>query len=440
MRERPLVSLALVIAVLALGVLQAQTALHLLHSGARLRARSLEAARGAVDPALAGLRPILMIGVQSGWAAAAERTRARAGATELEIWDIDRTLLQAQPRRIVSSHWPGPDELRQAAEGVWSTGPLGDRLLHYALVETPGPTLVVRFATDAQDLVLDRHDRRRLLAAQAAALAVLLVASALALLPRTLALRRPPRDALSAYEEAMSQLQKSSVQRQAELRRLGEELRDKNALARIGALAGGIAHEVRNGLGTILAYARLVEGERASPEIREAAQGIREECDTLATVVRRFMEFVREEKLDRRDFELAALLSRVVARETRTRSVRDLVLDTASLDGTLNGDEDLLERAFENLVRNALEAAGQEGHLRISGSRSERSFTLLIEDDGPGMGEATSELQRPFASTKPGGLGLGLPLVAKIIRLHDGELSLTDRTPCGLTVRVRLPA
>jgi signal transduction histidine kinase len=62
-----------------------------------------------------------------------------------------------------------------------------------------------------------------------------------------------------------------------------------------------------------------------------------------------------------------------------------------------------------------------------------------VSDDGPGMPKAQRDGLRPFFTTKAGGLGLGLPIAFKIVRLHGGELTLADRAPRGLEVTVRLP-
>jgi signal transduction histidine kinase len=87
---------------------------------------------------------------------------------------------------------------------------------------------------------------------------------------------------------------------------------------RAGELTVGVVHEIRNGLGTILGYARLVQS--AGGPGAEHAGGIVEECETLETVVRRFMEFVKDDSLRPATFDLGRMLTRVAG--SRVQSTR----------------------------------------------------------------------------------------------------------------------
>ena len=245
---------------------------------------------------------------------------------------------------------------------------------------------------------------------------------------------------LIAYEEAMERLrdhgEEQTERHAAERRQLEEVLRDKEALARAGELTSGIVHEVRNGLGTIVGYARLVEN--GSPEAAASARSIREECETLEAVIRRFVDFVKRETLSLGPVDLAGMLTRVVARESR-RAGPSVAIDAAAA-GSIVADEALLERAFENLVRNAREAAGTAGRVWVTAAREGASVAITVADDGPGLSASTRAALRPFFTTKAGGLGLGLAITLKIVRLHDGQMTLGERAPRGASVVVRLPA
>ena len=157
--------------------------------------------------------------------------------------------------------------------------------------------------------------------------------------------------------------------------------------------------------------------------------------------MRRFNEFIRQERLNLAEFDLPRLLKRVLARELRGRD--EIVHTLTGEDETLRlcGDEELLERAFENLVRNAAEAAGEGGgrvEIEVVDDGQGR-VDILIVDDGPGLSPDHPGDARPFFTTKPGGLGLGLPLARKILLLHGGTLALEGGVEGGVMVRVGLP-
>lgn len=251
-----------------------------------------------------------------------------------------------------------------------------------------------------------------------------------------------PPSALGAYEEAMGRLRDrgAAISRhyEAERQRLLTALDERDTMARAGELTSGIVHEVRNGLATITGYAQLIGRGGATDEVADAARRIEEECRALDTVVRRFVDFVRHEELHLADVDLGRMLSRVAAREGRSRAGGEVVLP-ASLDlGTVQADEELLETAFENVVRNAREASGPQGHVWIQAGREGSSTVVVVGDDGPGLPEANDAL-RPFFTTKAGGLGLGLPIALKIVHLHGGDLRFQPRLPTGLEVTIQLP-
>jgi signal transduction histidine kinase len=151
------------------------------------------------------------------------------------------------------------------------------------------------------------------------------------------------------------------------------------------------------------------------------------------------MDFVRHETLNLAPVDCARLLSRVVARETRGRSGGTVdVADLSTLPSVM-GDEEMLERAFENVIRNAREAAGAGGRVKVRASARDGDLRVVVADDGPGLPADRPESPRPFYTTKPGGLGLGLPMAVKLVKLHGGELSLRDALPHGLEVEIRLP-
>jgi signal transduction histidine kinase len=348
-------------------------------------------------------------------------------------------LLKGEPRKHVAAGRP--------LSVVVQDGP-AVRTLVYLPVPGAGGDLVVRFASTAPDLEEELRERQQVLLGHVASLGALVLAGALVLLPRRSEPSAPPEGALSAYEQAMEKLrdrgEEMSARHEAERRRMEEAIRENEALARAGELTAGIAHEVRNGLGTIVGYARMLERGSLPEEPSAAARAIRGECETLETVVRRFTDFVKLEKLHLVPTDLSRLLARVAAREARARE--EVRTRLVGLDAPLVvwADEELLERALENVVRNAVEAAAAGGgHVDVTACGRGDRVEVRIEDDGPGLAPGHTGEIRAFYTTRPGGLGLGLPLARKILLLHGGSLQLANRANGGaeavLTLAVQGP-
>ena len=137
----------------------------------------------------------------------------------------------------------------------------------------------------------------------------------------------------------------------------------------------------------------------------------------------RFLDFIRTEKVQDVEFDLARMVGRVAAREGSQRRVQVRIEGSET---RVRGDEDLLERAIENVVRNAGQATGEGGVVDVKlGADATHAF-VIVEDAGPGIADVKKAL-RPFESARAGGLGLGLPLVLKILTLHQGTLDLATR-------------
>jgi signal transduction histidine kinase len=421
---------------------------HALVVSVRAHARFRESALATVRARITGVRSALGQRIALGGAldrdAAVRHAMAEGGAESVEAFALDGRRLAGLPVQAPASHWPSASEMKAVRGGAVLVGPepggQGRRTIGYALLSLPEGPLLLRFTAATPELAMDAREWQLMFLGHAATLLVLLLVGGLVLAPRRDASEAAPPRALVAYEEAMERLrdhgEEQTVRHEEERRQMAEVLRDKEALARAGELTAGIVHEVRNGLGTIVGYARLIEN--TTREGADSARSIRQECEMLETIIRRFVDFVKRETLALGPVEVARMLKRVSERECR-RAGPPVLVDAAAA-GSITADEALLERAFENLVRNARDAAGPGGHVWVSAAREGSSVSITVADDGPGLTPASRAALRPFFTTKAGGLGLGLPIALKIVRLHDGDLTFGDRAPRGVAVSVRLPA
>ncbi|HXW07075.1 MAG TPA: ATP-binding protein, partial [Vicinamibacterales bacterium] len=226
---------------------------------------------------------------------------------------------------------------------------------------------------------------------------------------------------------------------------LEERLRMKETLARLGELTAGIAHEFRNGLATIHGYGRLLDLERLPPDLRPYVSGIREETEALGEVVTNFLNFAKPTRLVLAPVDMRAIAERAadeIRSEVRQRGGKVVVRGEY---GRVDGDEVLLRQAFSNLCRNALEActsAPVPPHIVIEGTPDpvQQILRVSVTDNGPGVAPAVAgTMFRPFFTTKPNGIGLGLALVQKIVVTHNGRVTAGSADGGGARLMVTLP-
>ena len=209
------------------------------------------------------------------------------------------------------------------------------------------------------------------------------------------------------------------------------------SLARLGELAAGVAHELRNSLATIRGYLTLIERSPDEPPGAYLAE-VRHEADHLQRVLEDFLSFARPGSARVEEVSLAAIAERVAA----DPAFDGETVTVAVAPGTprLRGDAQLLERAVRNLLRNAVEAnreaAGTQTALpvRVEVGEEAGGVVLRVADRGAGVPpEIADRLFLPFTTGRPGGVGLGLALAHRIVSMHGGNLRL-EPAPGGGTV------
>jgi two-component system sensor histidine kinase HydH len=252
---------------------------------------------------------------------------------------------------------------------------------------------------------------------------------------------RAKRLQMARTEEAAAQLAESN----RSLREAQVSLRRSERLAALGQLTAGLAHELRNPLGTIKASAEMLTKEtlRARPEVRaEMAEYIGTEVNRMNTLITSFLNFARPLQIRPAVADLNAVaddVTRQQAELARDRNVRVVVYRAENAGGAVF-DADLLTVALSNLVQNAIQAsaAGQEVEVRME--RSAGEVKIWVTDQGHGIPAAHLEsIFNPFFTTKPQGVGLGLPIVAKIIDEHQGRIQVFSEEGRGTKFEIVLP-
>jgi signal transduction histidine kinase len=222
-----------------------------------------------------------------------------------------------------------------------------------------------------------------------------------------------------------------------EVKRMENRLRDSHTLAELGQISAGIAHEFRNSLSTILGYLKLARRD-ATDAVDKRLRFAEDESVLLLRAVDGLLAFARPVPMDRQRFDASTMVREVVERLDPDDGNPRFVLELEPL--IVDGDESLLSRAVENVVRNAIDAVRLT--LRGSGTVTVQTGAgrLRVTDDGVGLDEAdVPRLLLPFQSEKPEGHGLGLALTKKIVMVHGGEIRITGAPGTGATVELAFP-
>jgi signal transduction histidine kinase len=218
--------------------------------------------------------------------------------------------------------------------------------------------------------------------------------------------------------------------------------RRREALAAVGELAAGLAHEVRNPIAAIHGAAQIL-GDTRDPEVsREMLGVIEEESRRLGDVLGEFLAWARpgSPRMTSVDLEEAV---RGALREAEMAGF-GLRAEVTCEDAVppARADAELLRRAIVNILRNAREACGENGRLviRVEGDADD-GVRVCIEDDGPGLPEAVrARLFEPFVTTKARGTGLGLPLVHRVMTAMQGVVLVDSERARGAAFTLLLCA
>lgn len=230
----------------------------------------------------------------------------------------------------------------------------------------------------------------------------------------------------------------------------GKEARLRRAenLASLTTLTAGVAHEIKNPLGSISIHIQLIqkalnkEKEKTNEVIQNYLDIVNEEVERLNGIIVDFLFAVRpmDMNLVKQDLnELIRDLFDFVHYEMEEQGV-SLALE---LDGELPSlqlDTKYMKQALLNIVKNALSAMPDGGQLFVVTNVSDNQVELSISDTGMGIPEENmAKIFEPYFTTKDFGSGLGLTLVYKIIKEHQGEINLHSKEGEGTTFTITLP-
>lgn len=221
--------------------------------------------------------------------------------------------------------------------------------------------------------------------------------------------------------------------------------RRSERLAALGQLSAGLAHELRNPLGTMKASAEMLARNVGTGNelAREMAQFISTEVDRTDSLITRFLDFARPLAVRLETADITALLDAAIKEiERRQPPLNVVIYKNYSPDiRPFPFDPELMRSVFYNLLLNAAQASPARGSITVKTRQLDGMVEVAVIDCGSGIEKKHLEnIFNPFFTTKAQGTGLGLAIVSKIVDEHGGKIAVESEAGSGSVFRVYLPS
>ena len=215
----------------------------------------------------------------------------------------------------------------------------------------------------------------------------------------------------------------------------------------VGHLAAGVAHEIGNPLNSLAIQLQLIERrlkklKNAPPALADSIAICQQEVQRLDGINTHFLKALRPRPPELVETNPAAVLAEVLDFQKHELENRNITVEVDIPDALppIMADRDQLKQVFFNLIKNATESMPDKGQLRIKARNDDDHVYLLFGDTGVGIKpDDLVKLFQPYHTTKPGGHGLGLMIVQRIMRAHGGQIGIESKEHVGTVVTLQFP-
>jgi signal transduction histidine kinase len=229
----------------------------------------------------------------------------------------------------------------------------------------------------------------------------------------------------------------------AQLQASFEQLRRADRLSALGELSAGLAHEIRNPLGSVEGAVQILRRPELPVETRQEFGDLaQKEVNRLKDLVTNFLDFARPQTPKRVTTAPSQLLESVskLATEMAKMSGVHVRVETAAGVPAVSLDPEQIKQVLLNLAINAIQAMPAGGELLLTAARKPESVVIEVRDEGVGIPpEDLERVFNPFVTTRADGTGLGLSIAYQIVSQHGGHIAAQRNPERGMTFRVTLP-
>jgi len=226
-----------------------------------------------------------------------------------------------------------------------------------------------------------------------------------------------------------------------ERKRIEQQLLKSERLAAIGELATMVGHDLRNpltGINGAAYYLKMKLGSRADKKILEMLELIEKDIQYSNKIVNDLLDFSRDIRLVRVKTSIKSIVEETLKKLKIPRKVK--IKDLTEGTPEIFVDADQMNRVFENIIKNAVEAMPRGGQLEIKSERVNNVVRVSFQDTGEGISkENMSKLGSPLFTTKAKGVGMGLAICKRLTEAHGGSLCIESKEKVGTCVTVTLP-
>ncbi|USK30280.1 PAS domain S-box protein [Bacillus sp. CMF21] len=208
-----------------------------------------------------------------------------------------------------------------------------------------------------------------------------------------------------------------------------------------GQMAAGVAHEIRNPLTVIQGFLQMMDEKKEiiDPHYTKI---MLEELKRMNSIVSEFLILSKPQAVHEKEINMRVLIDSMIRFFSTESALRNIGIEF-KCKGELpavQGDENQLKQVLINLLKNAFDAMSKGGKIIVDAQAENDIVKITITDQGPGIpADLISQVTKPFFTTKEKGTGLGLVITEKIIRQHNGNITITSQIGEGTTVIVTFP-